>query len=205
MEPTQQIFVVDAGNGEVAGYVRYKMQMQANMAESSIDVAECIADETEVMHALWYLVGTSSSIAPHAHIISPPEHPLFLSLTEQEYLEYKDEWRWMTRIIDAPGAIAARGYPAGTRGCVGLRLVDPQCDWNDGRWRLVVEDGDARLERGGNGEIELGIGAFSSLYTGYTSARNLAVAGLLRGGSSADLGVLDAAFAGPTPWMPDFY
>jgi predicted acetyltransferase len=164
-----------------------------------------MADATDVTHALWHLVGTSSSIAPNAHIVGPPEHPLFLSLSEQEYLELKDEWRWMTRVVDAPAAIAARGYPSGLRGTVELRLLDPQCDWNGGRWRLVVEDGDAQLERGGNGDVELGIGAFSSLFTGYASAGTLAGAGLLRNASSAALGVLDAAFAGPTPWMPDFY
>jgi predicted acetyltransferase len=202
----QQIYVVDGDRpGEVAGYVRYKLQMQPNMTDSTIDVAECMADTTEVMHALWHLVGTSSSIAPSALIVGPPEHLLYLSLSEQEYLESEDEWRWMTRVIDAPGAIAARGYAPGVRGCVDLRLVDPQCEWNDGRWRLEVDDGNATLARGGDGDIELGVGAFSALFTGYAPARTLALTGLLRGGSDRELGVLEAAFAGPTPWMPDFF
>jgi predicted acetyltransferase len=202
----QQIYVVDGDHsGEVAGYVRYRLQMQPTMADTTVDVSECIADSTEIMHALWQLVGTSSSIAPYTTIVSPPEHPLFLSLAEQEYLESQDEWRWMTRIVDAPGAIAARGYPPGLRGCVDLRVVDPQCDWNDGRWRLEVDDGNATLTRGGDGDVELGIGPFSALYTGYAPARTLALSGLLRGGDERAFGALDAAFAGPAPWMPDFF
>jgi predicted acetyltransferase len=202
----QQIHVVDGDRpGEVAGYVRYRLQMQHPMSESTVDVSECMADSTEVMHALWQLVGTSSSIAPYTTIVSPPEHPLFFSLSEQEYLETQDEWRWMTRVVDAPGAIAARGYPPGVRGCVDFRVVDPQCDWNDGRWRFEVDDGNASLTRGGGGEVELGIGAFSALYTGYAPARTLALAGLLRGGDDRAFGALEAAFAGPAPWMPDFF
>jgi predicted acetyltransferase len=88
---------------------------------------------------------------------------------------------------------------------VALRVVDPQCEWNEGRWQLEVDDGKAALERGGDGDVEMGIGAFSSLYTGYATVRSLASAGLLRGASERDLDALHAAFAGPTPWMPDFY
>jgi predicted acetyltransferase len=157
------------------------------------------------MHALWHLIGSSSSIAPKTNIVGPPEHPLLFSLAEQEYLEAKIEWRWMTRVVDAPGAIAARGFAPGLCGSVDLRVVDQQCDWNDGRWRFVVDDGDARLEHGGAGDVELGIAALSALYTGYVPARTLAAAGRLHGGTERAIALLDAAFAGPTPWMPDFY
>jgi predicted acetyltransferase len=43
------------------------------------------------------------------------------------------------------------------------------------------------------------------MYTGYAAARTLAAAGLLRGATERDLDALHAVFAGPTPWMPDFY
>jgi predicted acetyltransferase len=205
-KPEQQIYVVDGDHaGEIAGYVRYTMVMVENMAHSYVNVAECIADDTEVQHALWRLVGSSSSIAPRTKLIGPGEHPLLFSLPEQEDLEHRDEWRWMTRIVDAPGAIAQRGYPPGVRGSVSLRVVDPQCDWNEGRWRFAVDDGNATLEHGGDGEVELGIGAFSAMFTGYAPARTLATAGLLRGASDRDVATLDAAFAGPTPWMADFF
>ncbi|GAG49057.1 unnamed protein product, partial [marine sediment metagenome] len=40
-----------------------------------------------------------------------------------------------------------------------------------------------------------------SLYTGWASSGTLARAGLLEDGSPEQLRALDAAFAGPTPWM----
>jgi predicted acetyltransferase len=200
----QQLYVVDGTDGTIAGYVRYTLQFPSTSELASFDVAELVADDPEVVHALWRLIGSSSSIAPECHIVGPPEHPLTLSLPEQD-LSLRSEWRWMTRIIDAPGAFAARGYPANATLAASLRVVDPQCDWNDGRWQFVIEGGEGRLERGGTGDIELGIGALSTMYTGYATPLRLAQAGLLRGGSTAELRALGTAFAGPTPWMPDFY
>jgi predicted acetyltransferase len=201
---SQQTYVVDGTDGAIDGYVRYSLEWK-DAPVATLVVNECMATEPDVLHALWHLVGSSSSIAPDAQLIAPPEHPLFLTLREQEYLTFDYEWRWMARIVDAPGAIAQRGYPRGLNAAVDLRIVDPQCDWNDGRWRFVVDDGEARLEAGGNGDVEIGIGPLSALYTGYATTTTLAAAGLLR---TADRDVatgLDAAFAGPTPWMPDFY
>jgi predicted acetyltransferase len=200
----QQIYVVDGTAGEIDGYVRYTLHWPERGGVASVDVAELIAGEPDVAHTLWRLVGSSSSIAPDCTIVGPPEDLLLLSLPEQD-LTAGNEWRWMTRIIDAPGAIAARGYAHGSKLAVALRVNDPQCDWNSGRWTLVVEGGEGRLERGGDGTLELGIGAFSSLYTGYASPWQLARVGLLRGDAASALGDLAAAFAGPVPWMPDFY
>jgi len=59
------------------------------------------------------------------------------------------------------------------------------------------------LEPGGRGGPALAIGAFSSLYTGWASAEMLRRAGKLEGGNDAQRAALDAAFAGPTPWMVD--
>jgi predicted acetyltransferase len=157
-----------------------------------------------VSHALWRLVGSSSSIAPECSIVGPPEHPLMLSMSEQDLVS-SSAWRWMARIIDAPGAIAARGYASGTKIAVGLRIDDAQCVWNAGRWRLVIEDGEAYLERGGDAHVQLGVGALSALYTGYASPWQLAASGLLRTDAPDALAALAAAFAGPSPWMPDFY
>jgi predicted acetyltransferase len=201
---SQQIYVVDAVDGDIAGYVRYTLRWPERASVARIEIAELVADEPEVTHALWRLVGSSSSIAPECSIVGPPEHPLLLSMSEQDLIS-SGAWRWMARIIDAPGAIASRGYVPGTKLAVALRLDDPQCEWNAGRWRVVVEDGEGYLERGGDGDVQLGIGAFSALYTGYASPWQLLAAGLLRADGSDSLAALGAAFAGPSPWMPDFY
>jgi predicted acetyltransferase len=109
----------------------------------------------------------------------------------------------MLRLVDAAQAIAARGYPPGVRATVALELADDECPANAGRFVLVVADGSGRLERGGRGDVRLGVGAFASLYSGWASAATLARTGLLAGAADADLAALDAAFAGSSPWLLD--
>ena len=191
--------------GTIDGYVRYTLEWPFGEDVALGLSPSASPTRPDVWHALWDLVGTSSSIAPETEVVGPLEHTLLFSLPEQEHVTFVREWRWMARIVDLPGAIAARGYPVGLRGSVDLRVHDPQCDWNDGRFRVVVEDGDARLERGGNGDIEIAIGPLSALYTGYATTAMLTTAGLLRTSERGAARVLDAAFSGPAPWMPDFY
>jgi predicted acetyltransferase len=201
----QQVYVVDGNGGEIAGYVRYQLNWRDGSHVANLHVAELITDEPDVAHALWRVVGSSSSIAPETTVTAPNESALLLSIQEQEDFVQAYEWRWMARVVDLRGAITARGYPPGLRASVDLRVIDPHCEWNDGQWRLVVEDREATVERGGDGEIELGIGALSALYTGYMTPAQLAGMGKLRGGGHGERAALAAVFAGPTPWTPDFY
>ena len=113
------------------------------------------------------------------------------------------EIRYMLRLVDAAGAVAARGYPP-VSVTVDLDVTDRHCDWNVGRWRLCIEAGNGRLEKGGDGAVSLSVNAFAALYSGYASAETLARAGMLRG-SDRDRAALDAVFSGPTPWLPDFF
>ena len=64
-----------------------------------------------------------------------------------------------------PEAIAAagrwiiatlRGYPPLSVN-VDLELSDRHCDWNGGRWRVVIEEGDGSLQKGGNGDVDKSI------------------------------------------------
>jgi predicted acetyltransferase len=197
-----QIYVVD-GNDGIDGYVRYQLRWGTERW-ATIEVTDFIADRDEIARVFWHLLGSSSSISENTTFVGPPEPPVMWWLPQQEFSRAR-EFRWMTRLIDAAAAVEARGYPPATRAAVDLRVVDPQCEWNDGRFRFVLDGGEARLERGGRGEVEIGIGALSSLYTGYAPARVLASAGLLRGASEDAIAQLDGAFASPTPWMPDFF
>ncbi len=51
--------------------------------------------------------------------------------------------------------------------------------------------------------MQLDVGSLSSLYTGWATTAALERAGLISGGSSEERAALDAAFAGPTPWLLD--
>jgi predicted acetyltransferase len=113
------------------------------------------------------------------------------------------ERHWMLRLVDAPAAVAARGFADALQAQVPLEIADDVCPSNAGRWMLVVEGGRGRLERGGSGAVRLGVGALSALYSGWATTALLARTGRLDGGSEADRAAVDRVFAGPLPWMMD--
>ena len=202
----QHLYVVDggdSGDGGLVGYVRYTHK-EAKPHGYTIVVEELCADDPDVIVALWRLVGSSSTQAELAQVQGAPEHPLLLQLPDQD-LKQIDEIRWMLRVVDAPGAIAARGYHPAVRATVDLGVVDRHCDWNAGRWRLTVEDGEGVLEKGGDGDVALTVNALSCLYSGYGSPDVLRRAGAIGAGSPRALADLAAVFSRPTPSIADFY
>jgi predicted acetyltransferase len=108
-------------------------------------------------------------------------------------------------MVDAAGAIAARGYPAGVRAEAHLQLADRVAPWNDGRFVLRVEGGEGKLTPGGTGDVHLSVNGLASLYTGWATAPVLAGAGIVHHATDRDLASLDAAFAGPRPYLFDNY
>ncbi|HUP84861.1 MAG TPA: GNAT family N-acetyltransferase [Acidimicrobiales bacterium] len=201
----QFLYVADGEGGALAGYVRYAHAKARPPALGyTIQVMDFCAAEPDVALALWRMIGTSSTQAEHVRISGAVEHPLLLLLPDQD-LKTTDEIRWMLRVVDAPRAIAARGYPAAVRATVDLDLADRQCEWNAGRWRLTVEDGSATLDKGGDGDVQLTSNAFSALYSGYAAAGTLRRTGLISSGDTRSLSALEAVFAGPTPSIADFY
>jgi len=188
---------------EGEGYVRYEHQSRAGWGYV-VAVDELVATTPEAARTLWRLVASSATQSPDVLLNGPIEHPLLLVLPEQD-IALEESLRWMLRLVDAPGAIAARGWPAGVQIDVELDLADVHCDWNRGAWRLIVEDGEGRMERGGSGKVGLAVNGFAALYSGYASPWTLAESGLLTGADEATLAALAAAFAGPMPWMPDFF
>jgi predicted acetyltransferase len=198
------VYVVDGGNGEIAGYVVYRQAPDPKRTWGyEIQVSNLISAEPDATLALWRLVASSATMVNNVRIVGPVEHPLLLLLPEQD-LEASAELRYMLRILDAAGAVAARGYPP-VDVVVDLELTDRHCDWNVGRWQLEVVGGRGELLKGGSGAVRLGIGAFASLFSGYSSPRTLAAAGLLYGAGDDELTDLTTLFSGPTPWMPDFF
>ena len=170
----------------------------------SLAVHELIAADLDATLALWRVLAGNSSVSVRASYQAGPDEPLTLLLPEQDILT-REDWRWMLRLVDASGAIAARGFPAGLTATAHLDIVDDFAPWNAGPHVLEVKDGEGQLTPGGDGTVAITINGLAPLYSGMTSQWALARHGFLRGGSEQDLAALAAAFAGPAPWMVDFF
>jgi predicted acetyltransferase len=196
------VYGVDGADG-LAGYMIYTQSGDAPTGWGfDIAVEELISVEPGAAVTLWRFLGSHGMQVESIKLDRGPVDELLLFLPEQDVSEVENN-RWMHRIVDAPEAIAARGFPANVAGEVHLELTDRLAPWNDGRWILRVEGGRGELVSGGTGALQLTINGLSTLATGWASATALSGAGLLHHAAAADRAALDAMFAGPTPSMVD--
>jgi predicted acetyltransferase len=198
-------FLAEDASGAAVGYLVYTAvpgRYGSFGGPFQLSVEECLAATHDATLALWRLLGSWVSQVEQIIYRGPAEDPLLLTLPQQE-IKVLEEIRWMTRMVDAARAVEARGFPPGLEAEAHLALRDELLPANDGRFVLRVAKGRGRLDPGGDGELALDVGSFSSLYTGWANTATLARCGRLSGGTRETRTALDAAFSGPTPWMPE--
>jgi len=167
-------------------------------------VHQLVAEREESLRALWSVVGSGSSTAETVSAYVAPHDPLHLLLPATVALPVRTE-RWMLRLLDLPGAVAARGFPVAVTCEVPLRTVDPQTPEAGGSWLLRVNEGSGVLDRHdvGAGAAQLPPGGAAALFAG-TPLSTLRRAGLVTGGSPAHDALLDTAFAGDA-YLLDYF
>ncbi len=58
-------------------------------------------------------------------------------------------------------------------------LSDPQAAWNQGVWTLSVDSGLLRVHREGHPDLRCGVGALSSILSGFSTFEEMIAAGLV--------------------------
>jgi predicted acetyltransferase len=134
----------------------------------------------------------------------PPGDPALFLLPEQS-LEIAFTFRFMMRILDVRGALEVRGYPE-AEGEATIAVADDLFPENSGSFDLVAEGGKVRVAAAGRATsaAPIPIGALSALYSGYVTPADLVRLGFMDPSDPA-LPLLSRLFAGPPPWMPDFF
>ena len=163
-----------------------------------IFVDRVLAASADTTLALWSIIASHATVADTVVTQVAPDDPLWWLLREQDAQPSERE-PWMLRLLDAPAAIAARGFPAVDID-VPLRVTDEQLPHNRGPWNLTVRSsGEGRLIRtdaGASAQPALALGArgLAALYAG-TPVSTLRRAGLAAGGTPQADAALDGAFA----------
>ena len=142
-------------------------------------------------------------MAPTIRLRLPDSDPISL-LAPLVHTTVESRDQWMLRVLDAAGAVAARGWPPHLSGAVDLALDDDVCPWNSGAWRLVLDGGEGRLEPGGSGAVRMTMRGLAVWYAGAADPAVLRRAGLLMGDDGGDA-FLAAASAGPRPALQDYF
>ena len=192
------------------GFLGYRW----HRGHDEIFVERVVAASAGSTQALWAVAASNSSVAETVRARVGPSDPLWWMLREQD-ANIADRESWMLRLLDAPAAIAARGFPA-TDLAVPLQITDDLLTANSGRWELTVRAGAGRLSRhrtdpgtsaasaaspGGRTPLALGARGLAALYAG-TPVATLRRSGLAEGGSPDADAALDGAFAA-NPFMLD--
>jgi predicted acetyltransferase len=186
------------------GFLAYRW----HHGDQDLHVDQLVAASAATNRALWSVVASHSSTAGTVHGRFAPDDPLPWLIRERDVAMTKRSM-WMLRVVDAPAAIAARGFPPATSFSVPLVITDTARPSNTGRWELTVADGQGALTRSAAGPgaaaspVTMGARGFAALYAG-TPVAALRFAGLAAGGSPRTDAVLDAAFAGTAYLLDDF-
>jgi predicted acetyltransferase len=116
-----------------------------------IFVDRLVASTAAATAALWALAASNSSVAETVRALVGPSDPLWWMLREQD-ANIAERQSWMLRLLDAPAAIAARGFPA-TDLAVPLQITDDLRPANSGRRELTVRAGTGRLSPCRTGDV----------------------------------------------------
>jgi predicted acetyltransferase len=194
-------FVVAEGENGIDGYALADRRSAGHHVE--VRAWDVVGTTPESARAVWFALGAGASTVTTVRAKALPED--VLPLLPEADVAVHEHLRWMLRLVDAPAAVAARGWPSGLAANVDLDLADDLVADNAGRWCLAVEDGHGTLARGGDGTVEVDSGGLAALYSGYADPRSLRRYGRLRCADETALDVLATITAGPRPRLLDYF
>jgi predicted acetyltransferase len=184
------------------GYVIY-IERGSAIAGIEIVVRDFVALTASAARRLLTLLADHRSVVKEIAWPGAVVDPVLALLPELEVRIERPE-RWHLRIVHVPAALRARGYPAGVEAELHLQVRDRVLPENDGAFVLRVKGGWGEVARGGRGELELDVRGLAPLYSGYWRPAQLAAIDLLAGPPAA-IAAAATIFAGPEPWMADFF
>jgi predicted acetyltransferase len=182
-----------------------------NRSDNEVLVFVLVARSAPTTRALWSIVASHGTMVDHVRAFVSPADPVTWMVPEPDVAQSRREM-WMLRVVDAPAAIAGRGYPSRAHVDIRLSLADAQRPANSGQWRLEITAGEGSLTRDGTDAaraassppaVRMGPRGLAAMYAG-TPLAALRRAGLAAGGDSSCDGVLDEAFAAQ-PYMLDYF
>lgn len=200
-ETANRFAYVGSRDGADVAVVQFRYEAsEAAMYDLDVEVIAGL-DGTAVGAALGLLAAHGST----AGAIRTALPPVLLGphVPELQRTRVVDDWPLMLRVVDAPAAIQARGWPRAVQGRVDLDIIDDAIPTNAGPHVLEVEAGEATLVRGGTGRVTVTAQDLAVLYAG-GDVQSLRSSGRLVEATVDDLDLLAAACTS-RPTVPLFF
>ena len=189
------------GTPEAYAYYRIEFEMDHGISRSVLQVGEAIGATPAGTREIWRFLLDIDWVETVRGYFIPPDHPLFLLLTEPRRMAYVAGEALWCRLVDVEAALSARGYGAGEP--VVLDVADEFCPWNEGRWEVSPEG----VERSkAEADLRLGVDMLGSVYLGGFTFADLARAGRVEELRKGGIARADALFRTDRhPWCPEIF
>ncbi len=195
------------------GYALYsalhRWDDQTSLPDSSLSVREMVCADVAASAALSADLLSRDLAAEFRIGDRPVDDPLLYQLADPRRARPRLTDGLWVRIIDVPGALAARRYSCPVDLVIEVR--DDLLPSNAGRWRLTASDSDGALcvpapdsaPDSAPADVVLDVTALGATYLGGTRLGALAAAGLVTEGRPGAIRQLSAALSwDPAPWCP---
>jgi len=180
--------------GVGVGYVVYHLRDGKTGHPSrgqEITIKDLVWRNAQAYRALWNFIGRHDLVGRVVWPRAPVDDPAPELFVEPRLLNRQPRDGFWMRLIDAPRALAERGYA--TSGSIVVEIApDDLAPWNGGRFKLeCTPDGATAGPTRERAQVTLSAKALASLYCGFRTPRQLAQWGMLE----AEAGAIERATA----------
>lgn len=190
--------------GQLTGWLLYSFSKTPKSWTQDLRIQDLHWTTRATSRALLTVAGLHRSTCKDMFWVGRIDDPLY-EIMHDHALDIDGSFRAMLRLLDVPAALQARGYPSSVDAQINIAVVDPMRPENEGPWQLTVQKGAATVAPfAGTVETTVSIQGLASIFSGLLSATDAVRVGELESNPGASERI-EAIFAGPTPWLADFF
>ncbi len=190
----------DEGVADAYAVYKVKHEWPDSLPRLELTVRELMAATPQATADMWRYVFDIDLVHKVNAWSRPVDEELLWLLAEPRQLRLTVLDGLWVRLVDVPAALTARSYARDDS--LVFEVRDDFCPWNDGRYRLRIQQGSVTCERSDDEvDIACSVNDLGAVYLGGSTFRQLHRAGQVTERTEGALARADTTFASdPSPW-----